>query len=96
MEIGDKCSKIYENCVKDLKQFSKYFTHGLGHGIGIEIHELPNLNLNSKDKIQNNQIFTIEPGIYIPKKFGIRIEDTILMKNKPLILTRVPKDLLII
>ena len=43
-----------------------------------------------------NMIFTIEPGIYLPKKFGIRIEDTVLMKKIPLILTKVPKDLLII
>ncbi|MBN4049110.1 M24 family metallopeptidase [archaeon AH-315-M20] len=94
IEIENKCSKIYENCVKDLKNYSKYFTHGLGHGVGVEIHELPNLTLNSKDKIKENITFTIEPGIYIPKKFGIRIEDTILMKKKTIVLTKATKDLL--
>jgi Xaa-Pro aminopeptidase/Xaa-Pro dipeptidase len=57
---------------------------------------LPNLTLNSKDKITENMVFTIEPGIYIPKLFGIRIEDTTLMKKKPLVLTKVTKDLLIV
>ena len=82
--------------MKDLGKYSKYFNHGLGHGVGIEIHELPNLTLNSKDKIMENTVFTIEPGIYLPKKFGIRIEDTVLMKKIPIILTKVSKDLLIV
>ena len=96
IKIGDNCGKIYENCVKALKSHSKYFTHGLGHGVGVEIHEMPNLTLNSKSKIQKSIVFTIEPGIYIPKKLGIRIEDTILMGKKPVILTNTPKDLLIV
>ena len=96
IKINSNCGKIYDNCVRSLGKYSKYFIHGLGHGVGVEIHELPNLTLNSKDKIMENMIFTIEPGIYLPKKFGIRIEDTVLMKKIPLILTKVPKDLLII
>ncbi|MBI2135019.1 aminopeptidase P family protein [Candidatus Woesearchaeota archaeon] len=96
IKIGDNCGKIYERCVKSLGKYSKYFIHGLGHGVGCQIHELPNLTLNSKDKIQKNMIFTIEPGIYIPNKFGIRIEDTLLMEKKPVLLTKVSKDLLII
>lgn len=94
-KIDDNCGKIYETCVKSLGKDSKYFTHGLGHGVGVEIHELPNLTLNSKDKIAENMVFTIEPGIYMPKKFGIRIEDTILMKRKAVVLTNTSKDLLI-
>lgn len=96
IRINDNCSRIYENCVKSLKEYSKYFIHGLGHGVGAEIHEMPNLSMNSKDKIMENMVFTIEPGIYIPGKLGIRIEDTVLMKDKPVVLTRVAKDLLII
>ncbi|MDP3766076.1 MAG: M24 family metallopeptidase [Nanoarchaeota archaeon] len=91
-----KCSELYYFVIKNLKNYQKYFTHGLGHGVGVEIHEMPNLTLNSKDIIKNNMIFTIEPGIYIPKKFGIRIEDTILFKDKPIALTKTSKDLLII
>lgn len=91
---GNKCEKIYNNCVKQLKNYSKYFTHGLGHGVGVEIHELPNLTLNSKDKIEENIVFTIEPGIYIPNKFGIRIEDTILFNKEAIILTKTKKELI--
>ena len=96
IKINDNCSKTYENCIKAMKNYSKYFTHGLGHGIGAEIHELPNLTLSSKDKIKENMVFTIEPGIYMPNKMGIRIEDAILMGKKPIILTRTAKDLLTI
>ncbi|MBI2651760.1 aminopeptidase P family protein [Candidatus Woesearchaeota archaeon] len=94
LKIGDCCGAIYDKCIKNLGDCSKYFIHGLGHGIGIEIHESPNITLNSKDSIEENMAFTIEPGIYTPKKFGIRIEDTIFMEKKPLILTKVTKDLL--
>ena len=96
IKINDHCNKIYGYCIKNLKKYSKYFTHGLGHGIGVEIHELPNLTLESKDKIMRNMVFTIEPGIYIPKKFGIRIEDSVLIGKKVDVLTKVTKDLLII
>ena len=91
-----KCSELYNFVVKSLGRYKNYFTHGLGHGVGVEIHEMPNLSLNSKDRIKNSMAFTIEPGVYFPKKFGIRIEDTILFKNKPIVLTRTSKDLLIV
>ena len=96
IKIDDNCGKIYENCVKSLGKYSKYFIHGLGHGVGVEIHELPNLTLNSKDKLMKNMVFTIEPGVYFPREFGIRIEDSALMGKRAVILTKVPKDLLII
>lgn len=91
-----KCSELYVFVNNSLGRYKNNFTHGLGHGVGVEIHEMPNLSLNSKDKIKNNMVFTIEPGIYFPKKLGIRIEDTILFRNKPIILTKTSKDLLII
>lgn len=91
-----KCSELYDFVNKSLGKYKKNFIHGLGHGVGVEIHELPNLTLNSKDKIKNNMVFTIEPGIYFPKRFGIRIEDTVLFKDKPIVLTKTSKDLLII
>ena len=90
-----KCSELYDFAAKSLGKYKKYFTHGLGHGVGVEIHEMPNLTLNSKDRIRNNMAFTIEPGIYFPKRFGIRIEDTVLFKDKPIVLTKTSKDLLI-
>ncbi len=91
-----KCSELYDYASKNLGKYKNNFIHGLGHGIGVEIHELPNLTSNSKDRISNNMVFTIEPGIYFPKRYGIRIEDTVLYKNKPILLTHTAKDLLIV
>src|SRR3989338_8081261 len=85
---NEKCSKLYDFVHKRLGKYSEYFVHGLGHGVGVEIHEMPNLTLNSKDKIQDNMVFTIEPGVYFPKKFGIRVEDTVLFKDRPIVLTK--------
>lgn len=93
---GKKCSELYDFVNNSLGKHQKYFTHGLGHGVGTQIHEMPNLSLNSKDRIKNNMVFTIEPGIYFPGKYGIRIEDTIFFKNKSILLTKTAKDLIII
>jgi len=86
-----KCSTLYN---KALKELGERFNHGLGHGIGLNIHELPNLTLKSKDTFKNKMIFTIEPGLYFENRFGIRIEDDILLDKKPIILTTVPKNLI--
>jgi len=95
IKYNKKCSELYDFVNNKLGKYKKYFTHGLGHGVGVEIHELPNLTLNSKDRIRNNMIFTIEPGIYFPKRFGIRIEDTVLFNGKTVVLTNTEKDLYI-
>jgi Xaa-Pro aminopeptidase len=72
--------------------FGKYYTHGTGHGVGKKIHEAPSFKTNSGDVIAKNDIVTIEPGIYLPDKFGVRIEDMVLAGNKLKIFSRVPKD----
>ncbi len=74
---GDAYKKSVEILAE--KKLDKYFIHSLGHGTGLEIHELPNLSPNSKDIMRNNIIFSIEPGVYIPKEGGIRIEDLIYL-----------------
>ena len=69
--------------------------HSLGHGIGLEVHEKPWLSFNSEDKLQNGMVFSIEPGIYLNDKFGIRIEDLFTIQNNKLIqLTHSPKGLI--
>lgn len=70
------CRKIHDYAVGFLKKknLDKFFVHGLGHGVGIEIHELPFLNSRTKDFLKKDMIFTLEPGIYLPGKFGIRQE----------------------
>jgi len=58
--------------------YEKYFIHSTGHGIGMDIHEAPTLSPYSKDVLRGNEVVTIEPGIYLEGKFGIRIEDTVI------------------
>ncbi len=64
------------------KGYGKYFTHNLGHGFGLEIHEEPRISGNEANAIKPGMTFTVEPGIYLPGKFGIRIEDMVLITRK--------------
>ena len=59
----------------------RYFTHSLGHGIGINIHELPNLSPGSEQVFENGMVFSDEPGVYFEGQFGIRIEDTVTLRD---------------
>lgn len=79
------------------QKLSRYFTHSLGHGVGLEIHEKPFLNYKSQDMLLSNMVFTIEPGIYFKNWGGIRIEDMmILKKSSSQVLTKLTKDLIIL
>lgn len=60
---------------------SEYFTHSLGHGVGLEIHEYPTLSPRKKDALSDGTVFTIEPGVYFDGEFGIRIEDTVVLSG---------------
>ncbi|MEM2915009.1 MAG: Xaa-Pro peptidase family protein [Candidatus Bathyarchaeia archaeon] len=64
--------------------YGEYFVHGLGHGVGLEIHEPPSLNPESKDKLTIGNVVTIEPGIYITGFGGVRLEDTVLVQKDTL------------
>ena len=64
------------------KEYADLFVHGTGHGVGVEIHELPNVKPTYNEKILNNSIITIEPGVYQPGFCGVRVEDSILVTNK--------------
>jgi len=89
------CSQLDNFARKKLGKYGKNFIHSLGHGIGIDIHELPNVSNKAKNKLKNNMIFTIEPGIYVENKYGIRIEDDILLnKDKAEVLTKTTKELI--
>jgi Xaa-Pro aminopeptidase len=77
--------------------YGQYFTHSTGHGVGVEIHEFPNLSPYSDSILQKGNIVTVEPGIYIPEKFGVRIEDMALItENGCRNLTSAPKELIIL
>mgnify|MGYP001571902745 CR=1 FL=1 len=87
-------SQLQQSAKKKLGQYSSHFIHLLGHGVGIDIHESPSFSLEAKDKIKNKHVFTIETGIYFYKKFGLRIEDTVLFDKKLKLLTTSPRGLI--
>ncbi len=77
--------------------YGQYFTHSTGHGVGVEIHEFPNLSPASPSILQVGNIVTVEPGIYIPEKFGVRIEDmAYITADGCRNLTNAPKELIIL
>ena len=69
------------------------YIHSTGHGVGIEIHEWPNLSIKSDETLQKNMVVTVEPGIYIEGKFGVRFEDMVLVKSSAKVLNRMKKKL---
>jgi Xaa-Pro aminopeptidase len=61
--------------------YAKSFIHSTGHGIGLEVHEPPWLRIKNQEVLKKNMTITIEPGIYINDKFGVRIEDSVIVKT---------------
>lgn len=79
----------------DKKGYGSYFGHGLGHGVGLEIHEKPVVSPKSEAVAQEGMVFTIEPGIYIPGWGGVRIEDMVAVTSDGCrVLTKVAKDMI--
>jgi Xaa-Pro aminopeptidase/Xaa-Pro dipeptidase len=94
MEVN--AQELHAKVSQELGSLEKYFTHSTGHGVGIDLHERPNLGKASDDILHENDIVTIEPGIYVPGSYGIRIEDTILVGMQPAVLTHYTKDLVLL
>ena len=89
-EIDGAARKLLQN-----KRLGKFFTHSTGHGVGLEIHEAPRVAAGQKEVLQPGMVITIEPGIYTPGKWGVRIEDTVVVTETGCeILTPCPKNLL--
>lgn len=81
----------------DKSGYGKFFSHSLGHGVGLKIHEPPSISKKDNSCLKKGMVFTIEPGIYIPNYQGVRIEDTIALKDsKPSLLTNSKRDLLVL
>ncbi|NON61386.1 aminopeptidase P family protein [Acidianus sp. RZ1] len=72
--------------------YGRYFVHSTGHGVGIEVHEYPPVSFNSNAILEKNMVITVEPGIYIGGKHGVRIEDTMIVtEGKPIVIETIYK-----
>ena len=77
--------------------YGQYFGHGYGHGLGLEIHEMPSVSVGGTEPMPVNTICSAEPGIYLPGKFGVRIEDVVIFgENGCEDITKSPKNLIIV
>lgn len=99
LKSGLKCADA-DKAARDViteAGYGEFFRHSTGHGVGIEIHEKPNLSPKSVATLRSGNVVTVEPGIYIPGKFGVRIEDMALItENGCKNLTNSPKELVIL
>lgn len=96
---GVECSKVDEIARQIIEHagFGSNFGHSTGHGVGLQIHENPRLSSASTETLKSNMIVTIEPGIYIEGKFGVRIEDMVLVtKDGCDIMSEITKDLIVL
>lgn len=93
---GKELDRIARDVIEDAG-FGEYFSHSLGHGVGLQVHEWPRLSHRADDTLPENAVVTVEPGVYLPERFGIRIEDMVVARaGGAEILTQTPKDLLIL
>lgn len=96
VKIGKTFNEVDKAAREIIKEYgyAKYFVHSLGHGLGLEVHEAPTINMDSKTKMQENCTFTVEPGVYVPGLGGVRIEDDVLItKSGTELLTKYSRKL---
>lgn len=92
---GNDIFKLSKKIIGDAG-YGDYYNHGLGHGVGIDIHELPNFN-RSKNIIEVGSVITMEPGVYLPGVGGVRLEDYgVVTENGYEPFTKTPHDLHVI
>lgn len=98
-KAGITCGQVDAAC-RDLianRGYEKMFIHSTGHGIGLDVHEPPWLRMKNNEVLQPNMAVTVEPGIYLENKFGVRIEDSIIVgSGRPQVLNRFTKDLVVL
>lgn len=99
LRAGVKCFDVDKVCRDIIKEagYGEYYVHGTGHGVGREVHEAPALNTKSDETLAEYMPVTVEPGIYIPGKFGVRIEDLAIVTDFGIInTTQSEKELIIL
>ena len=93
-------AKVVDAAARDViadAGYGEYFVHRTGHGMGVEVHEQPYLTSVSETVLETGMVFSIEPGIYLPGRFGIRLEDIIILREEgPEIFSDLPRDLTMI
>lgn len=95
-KTGKEVDKVARDVIKDAG-YGDYFGHGLGHGVGLEIHEGPKLSWQDDTTLESGMVVSVEPGVYLPDWGGVRIEDLVVVKEDGCeILTSAPKELKII
>jgi Xaa-Pro aminopeptidase len=91
-EVDDAARRVLRQ-----RKLARYFTHSTGHGLGLEIHEAPRLAVGQSQKLEPGMLVTIEPGVYVPGKWGVRIEDVVLVTSSGSeVLTPTDKELITI
>ena len=97
LKEGANIKTISKNVENDFKLNGYYLIHALGHGVGLEVHEMPTISYKNDSNLKENMVITNEPGIYIPEEFGVRIEDTVLITKSGCInLTKSDKNYIIV
>jgi Xaa-Pro aminopeptidase len=97
VRAGVACGQVDRAARNALRRagLARYFTHSTGHGVGLEIHEPPRLGRGQPERLRSGMVVTVEPGVYLPGRGGVRIEDMLLVTGSGCeVLTPAPKDLI--
>ncbi|MEM0173577.1 MAG: M24 family metallopeptidase, partial [Sulfolobaceae archaeon] len=92
---GFEADKVARDYITS-KGYGDKFIHRTGHGIGIDVHEPPFLSPDYNEKLENRMVFTVEPGIYFPGRFGIRLEDMVILNGRGIVLNKKQDEIIIV